>query len=37
MGFNEKVHAYIAAKFYVYLTEAFGERGKMEVMPATHY
>lgn len=26
MGFNEKVHAFIAAKFYVYLTEAFGER-----------
>lgn len=25
MGFNEKVHAFIAAKFYVYLTEAFGE------------
>lgn len=28
MGFNEKVHAFIAAKFYVYLTEAFGERGE---------
>ena len=28
MGFNEKVHAFIAAKYYVHLTEAFGERGK---------
>ena len=25
MGFNEKVHAFIAAKFYVRLTEQFGE------------
>ena len=37
MGFNEKVHAYIAAKFYVYLTEAFGERGKMAFIHATQY
>lgn len=28
MGFNEKVHAFIAAKFYVRLTEKFGERGR---------
>lgn len=29
MGFNEKVHAFIAAKFYVHLTEQFGERGRL--------
>lgn len=37
MGFNEKVHAYIAAKFYVYLTETFGERGKDAFIHATQY
>lgn len=38
MGFNEKVHAYIAAKFYVYLTESFGERGRLAFIHATrHY
>ena len=33
MGFNEKVHAFIAAKFYVYLTEAFGDRGEKGFYP----
>ena len=28
MEFNERIHAYIAAKYYVHLTERFGERGK---------
>ena len=28
MGFNEKVHAYLAARYYVRLTDRFGERGK---------
>ncbi|MBQ9048015.1 MAG: L-2-amino-thiazoline-4-carboxylic acid hydrolase [Solobacterium sp.] len=37
MGFNEKVHAYIAAKYYVYLTETFGERGKKAFIHATQY
>lgn len=37
MGFNEKVHAYIAAKYYVYLTERFGERGKAAFLHATQY
>lgn len=37
MGFNEKVHAYIAAKFYVHLTERFGERGKAAFLHATEY
>lgn len=37
MGFNEKVHAYIAAKYYVYLTEYFGERGRMAFIHATQY
>jgi len=37
MGFNEKVHAYIAAKYYVYLTEAFGENGKAAFLHATRY
>lgn len=35
MGFNEKVHAYIAAKYYVYLTEAFGDRGGEAFVHAT--
>lgn len=37
MGFNEKVHAYIAAKYYVYLTESFGERGRKAFLHATQY
>ena len=37
MGFNEKVHAFIAAKYYVHLTEAFGERGKKAFVHATQY
>lgn len=37
MGFNEKVHAYIAAKFYVHLTEAFGARGKKAFIHGTQY
>ena len=28
MGFTEMSHAFIAAKYYVYLNEMFGERGK---------
>lgn len=37
MAFTEKVHAFIAAKFYVHLTEAFGERGKSAFLHATRY
>lgn len=37
MGFNEKVHAYIAAKYYVYLTGNFGERGHRAFIHATQY
>lgn len=37
MGFNEKVHAYIAAKFYVHLTEAFGKQGKKAFIHGTQY
>ncbi len=37
MAFNEKVHAYIAAKYYVYLTQYFGERGKRAFLHATQY
>lgn len=37
MGFNEKVHAYIAAKYYLHLTEHFGERGKQAFLHATQY
>ena len=37
MGFNEKVHAYIAAKFYVYLTEFFADRGEKAFIHATQY
>ena len=35
MGFNETVHAYIAAKFYTYMTEEFGERGKKAFLHGT--
>ena len=37
MGFNEMVHAYIAAKFYVHLTDGFSERGKAAFLHATRY
>ena len=37
MEFNERVHAYIAAKYYVHLTERFGERGKKAFLHATQY
>lgn len=37
MGFNEKVHAYIAAKFYQYLLENHGESGKMAFIHGTQY
>lgn len=37
MNFNERVHAFIAAKFYVHLTENFGERGRRAFIHATQY
>lgn len=37
MSFNEKVHAFIPAKFYVYLSEAFGDRGVKTFIHATQY
>ena len=37
MGFNERVHAFIAAKFYTHLTETFGERGRLAFVHATQY
>ena len=37
MGFNEKTHAFLAAKFYVYLKEAFDERGKAAFIHAVQY
>lgn len=37
MGFNEKVHAYIAAKYYVYLKETFGERLEAFRHATRHY
>lgn len=37
MSFTEKVHAYLAAKYYVSLTDAFGERGKKAFLHATQY
>lgn len=38
MGFNEAVHAHLAARFYTCLTEAFGERGKAAfVLAVQHY
>ena len=38
MGFNEKVHAYLAACYYEQLKERFGERGKAAFVHAVqHY
>lgn len=38
MGFHEKVHAWLAAKYYEHLTRAFGDRGKEAFVHATrHY
>lgn len=33
--FNEMTHAYIAAKFYVHLTEKFGDRGEKAFIQGT--
>lgn len=37
MAFTERSHAFIAAKYYVYLKEKFGERGKEAFLHATRY
>ncbi len=37
MGFNERVHAYIAAKYYVHLKEHFEDRGVQAFIHATQY
>ena len=37
MGFNEKLHAYIAARFYVRLTHTYGEKGKAAFIHATQF
>lgn len=37
MGFNEMTHAFIAAKYYIRMTEQFGERGKQAFLHATRY
>ena len=37
MGFHEKVHAWLAAKYYQRLTQAFGDRGKAAFVHATRY
>lgn len=37
MSFNEKTHAFIAAKYYDYLSKTFGERGKQAFLHATRY
>ncbi|MDR1623349.1 MAG: L-2-amino-thiazoline-4-carboxylic acid hydrolase [Synergistaceae bacterium] len=37
MAFTEKAHAFIAAKFYVHLDEAFGDRGIGTFIHATQY
>ena len=33
MGFTELSHAFIAAKYYVYLNEIFGDRGEAAFLP----
>ena len=37
MGFNEKLHAYIAARFYVRLARSYGDRGKAAFIHATQF
>lgn len=37
MGFTERVQAYIAAKYYVYLTERFQDRGKKAFLHSVQY
>ena len=38
MGFNEKTHAFIAARYYYHLTRRFGSRGREAFIHATqHY
>ena len=37
MGLNEKTHAYIAAKYYLYLKEKYGDRGVSAFQFATKY
>lgn len=37
MGYNEKVHAFITARFYTRLTEAFGSRGKAAFIHGVQY
>ena len=37
MGFNEMTHAFIAARYYVGMTEAFGERGHAAFIHAVEY
>ena len=37
MGFNEKVHAYIAARYYTRMKEAFGDRGVAAYIHAVQY
>lgn len=37
MGFNEKVHAFIVARYYVRLTEAFAQRGEAAFIHAVQY
>ena len=37
MGFNEMTHAFLAARYYVRLTEEFGDRGHAAFIHATQY
>ena len=37
MGFNESVHAFIAARYYVRLQEAFGTRAEPAFIHAVQY
>ncbi len=37
MGFDERVHAFIAAKYYVRLTDRFGGRGRAAFIHAVQY
>lgn len=37
MGFNEMTHTFIVAKYYVHLTEKFGDRGREAFIHGTRY
>ena len=37
MGFNEMTHAFLAARYYIRLTEQFGDRGREAFIHGIQY